>query len=135
MGACAELAAERGVEVALERPSHPVRLGVEAELAERILQPILENACRYGRRHVSISIARAHGGAVYTIDDDGPGVADDERERIFEPGVRGRLAVNGTGSAGLGLGLARRLARSTAGDVEAIANGGGGRFLVQLPVA
>ena len=35
--------------------------------------------------------------------------------------------------AGLGLALARRLARSASGDVEAAANGGGGRFLVTLP--
>jgi signal transduction histidine kinase len=135
VAACADLAAERGIEVALERPSTPVRLGVEAELAERILQPVLDNACRYGRRNVSISIARAGVGAVYTVNDDGPGVADNERERIFEPGVRGRHARNGTGSAGLGLALARRLARSTAGEVEAVANGRGGHFLVQLPVA
>ena len=132
---CEELAADRGVDVVLERPSAPVRLGVEAELAERILQPVLENACRYGRRQVSVSIIRANGGAIYTVEDDGPGVADDERERIFEPGVRGRLAVNGTGGAGLGLALARRLAHSTDGEVKALASAGGGRFLIRLPVA
>jgi two-component system OmpR family sensor kinase len=47
-GACADLAAERGVAIAVERPPQPIRLGVDAELTERILQPVLENGCRYG---------------------------------------------------------------------------------------
>jgi len=48
-----------------------------------------------------------------------------------EPGVRGSSEGDG---AGLGLALARRLARSVRGDVEA-APGEGGRFLVRLPTA
>jgi signal transduction histidine kinase len=132
--ACRELAAERDLDLTLERPARPIRLGVEAELAERILQPILENACRYGRHRVRVSMERAPAAIVYSIEDDGLGVAEDERDRIFEPGVRGhRAAGNGGGGAGLGLALARRLARSVAGEVEAIADDGGGRFLVQLP--
>jgi signal transduction histidine kinase len=64
------------------------------------------------------------------VEDDGPGVTDDERERIFEPGVRGVAAdTNGARGSGLGLSLARRLARSVAGDVEAA---GGTRFVVRL---
>jgi hypothetical protein len=58
-------------------------------------------------------------------------VTDEERERIFEPGVRGEAAeTNGARGSGLGLSLARRLARSVAGDVEAA---GGARFVVRLP--
>ena len=132
--ACGELAAERELDLELERPARPARLGVEAELAERILQPILDNACRYGRHSVRVAIERTPAGVVYTVDDDGPGVAKDERERIFEPGVRGHLgAGNGAGGAGLGLALARRLARSASGEVEAVAAHRGGRFLVRLP--
>ena len=56
---------------------------------------------------------------------------EDERERIFEPGVRG-AAANGDGS-GLGLALARRLAASVNGEIEVDAASSGGRFLVRLP--
>lgn len=134
--ACLDLAEAHGLGLELQRPSANTRLGIESELAERILQPILENACRYGRRHVRVSISRNGSTVVYTVDDDGPGVAAAEGERIFEPGVRGRLAAgNGAGGAGLGLALARRLARSAAGDVEAVASDAGGRFLVRLPAA
>jgi two-component system, OmpR family, sensor kinase len=134
--ACAGLAREREVEVTLERKSRPIRLGVEADFAERILQPIVENACWYGQNRVRLSVERAGAAVVYSIDDDGPGVGESERERIFEAGVRGRLAKgNGAGGAGLGLALARRLARSASGDIEAVAANEGGHFVVRLPAA
>ena len=68
------------------------------------------------------------------FDGDGPGVVGDEVEQSFEPGARGTAGQsNGASGAGLGLALARRLARSANGDVEAIAGDGGGRFIVRLP--
>ncbi len=132
---CAGLAAERAVAVTAKQPAGTLRVGVERDLAERILQPIVENACRYARGRVDIVVAREAGRVVYVVTDDGPGVADDERAAIFEPGVRGSAGrANGARSgAGLGLALARRLARSASGDVEAAANGGGARFVVTLP--
>jgi two-component system OmpR family sensor kinase len=129
--ACSGLAAERALTLSVERPARLLRVGVERDLAERILQPVLENACRYARSSVSIDMER-HGSAVrYAISDDGPGVGEDERERIFEPGVRG-AAANGDGS-GLGLALARRLAASVDGEIEVDSGSPGGRFLVHLP--
>jgi len=131
---CAELASQRHVLLGLERPAAPIRVGVEPELGERILQPLLDNACRYAARRVVVSIDRADGAVRYTIADDGPGVGSDEAERIFEPGVRGSGA-KANGGAGLGLALARRLARSASGEIVAVADGEGGRFVVTLPRA
>jgi signal transduction histidine kinase len=123
--------AEPALDVQIARPPHPLRVGLDADFAARILQPVLENACRYGATNVTVSIARENGAIRYAVEDDGPGVADDERERIFEPGVRGAAAETvGARGSGLGLSLARRLARSVAGDVEAA---GGTRFVVRLP--
>ena len=134
--ACASLVGDEHVEIRIDEPDGPVRLGVDADLAERILQPVLENACRYGTSRVDVSIERRDSTVRYLVADDGPGVESDERERIFEPGVRGRLGeTDGSHGAGLGLSLARRLARSTTGDVEALTDAGGGRFLVRLPAA
>ena len=61
-----------------------------------------------------------------------PGVPEPLRESIFEPGVRGRPDDDHRG-AGLGLALARRLARSVAGEVTVV--GPGSRFRVRLPPA
>ncbi len=132
--ACEGLASARAVELSLVPPPRPLRIGVEADLAERILQPVVENACRFGTSRVSLAVAREGSSVVYTIDDDGPGVAAGEEEHIFEPGVRGAARrADGTTGAGLGLALARRLARSVDGDVDAAPATGFGRFRVRLP--
>jgi two-component system, OmpR family, sensor kinase len=125
-----------GVDLEIVEQGAPLRLGVDADLAERILQPVLENASRYGASQVSVSIERRDSTVRYVVADDGPGVGDDERETIFEPGVRGRVGeAGGLDGAGLGLSLARRLARSAGGDVEALTDLPGGRFLIRLPAA
>jgi signal transduction histidine kinase len=125
------LAAERHVEFEIERPARPIRIGVEAEYAERILQPVFENGCRYGTTAVRVAIERIGSSVRYAVSDDGPGVAVDESARIFEPGVRGS-AANGGGS-GLGLSLARRLAESVNGEIEAVPDTAGGCFVIRLP--
>ncbi len=128
---CAGLAMERAVAFEIDKPSRPIRIGVEGEYAERILQPVFENACRYGRSAVRVAIERVGSTVRYAVSDDGPGVDAQETERIFEAGVRGS-AANGAGS-GLGLSLARRLAESVAGEIEAVPDSSGGRFVVRLP--
>jgi signal transduction histidine kinase len=131
--ACTGMAAERRIELEVAKPSVALRIGVDADLAERIIQPVLENACRYGSSQVRTAIGRANSSVVYAVEDDGPGVGADENERIFEPGARGRAQRDGDQGAGLGLALARRLARSVDGDVVADTTAVGGRFLVKLP--
>jgi signal transduction histidine kinase len=122
------------VTITLEPGPEHVRVGVDADVIERILQPVVENACRYGRSSVNISIRRNSGAVTYVVEDDGPGVKPEEQESIFEPGKRGAVGrTDGTG-AGLGLALARRLARAAAGDVRA-ESALGGRFLITLPQA
>jgi two-component system OmpR family sensor kinase len=132
--ACEPAASERGITVQVEKPVSPVRVGVDPELATTILQPVVENAVRYGRGRVALSVDRNGSKVIYLIEDDGPGVNEAERDRIFEAGTRGAAAREGEG-AGLGLALARRLARAASGEVEAMPNGTGGRFEVTLPTA
>jgi signal transduction histidine kinase len=131
--ACADLASQRKVKLDVSAPQAPIRVAVELELGERILQPVLDNACRYGSSAVSVSVERADGVVRYTIDDDGAGIAVEERERIFDPGIRGIQGARDGAGAGLGLALARRLARSASGEIEALPRSGGGRFVVTLP--
>jgi signal transduction histidine kinase len=132
-GDCARLAEERGIELELPPPSAPLRVAADPDLVERALAPLVENACRYGRRTVRLTLARNGRQVSLTVDDDGPGVAREERERIFEPGSRG-AAGEGDSGAGLGLALSRRLARAAGGDVRAEAGEGGGRFVATFPV-
>jgi len=136
-GAAARRAAADGEERPGERvdvaaPNEAMRLGVDGDVVERILAPLVENARRHARSRVTIDLVRDGSAAAFVVGDDGPGVAEVDRERIFEPGV----SVNGSqGSAGLGLALARRLARAAGGDVRCLPGSGGARFELRLPAA
>jgi signal transduction histidine kinase len=130
------IAAERGVRIAVDTTDPGLRAGVDPELLERLLQPLVDNACRYAETAVAIAVGREPGRVVYQIADDGPGVRDDERERIFEPAVRGSAGTALREGTGLGLALARRLARAAGGSVEALERPGGGAcFVVRVPRA
>jgi len=126
--------AERHVELEVERPSAPMMAGVDGEVVERIVAPLLDNARRYARTRVVLSAAAHEGAIVVSVADDGPGVSTDARDQVFEPGSRA-AGVNGHGGAGLGLPLARRLAKAIGGDVTLAPSGAGGgaEFRVRLP--
>jgi signal transduction histidine kinase len=136
---CSSLASERGVAINVHAAPAAQRVAVEANLVERTLAPLVENACHHAAHAVHVEIERDAPFVLFTVQDDGPGVAADELETIFEPGRRSTSANTGTtvaaAGAGLGLALARRLARSAGGDVIAEKSQGGGRFIVRLPVA
>jgi signal transduction histidine kinase len=102
----------------------------EPELMRRAIAPLVENARRHARERVSLELSSAGGRVRLAVRDDGPGLHADLGERAFEPGVRGD-GVPGDG-AGLGLSLARRLARSCGGDVRP-GPGPGGCFVLELP--
>jgi signal transduction histidine kinase len=103
----------------------------EPEIARRMLAPLVDNARRHARDRVSLDVAADEEWVRVTVRDDGPGIDDNETERVFEPGFQGSYRPGG---AGLGLALARRLARSCGGDVTA-APGTGGCFYLSLPRA
>ena len=122
------------------RPTGEV-VGADAAVVERIVAPLLDNARRYARSRVTVDAARADGRVRIAVRDDGPGIDPAERDAVFEPGIRG-ARTNGHGGAGLGLPLARRLARAAGGDVTvapapaaaaAAGDAPGATFVVDLP--
>jgi two-component system OmpR family sensor kinase len=127
---CAALASEHGVALHLDPDSAPARVRVGAELAERALHPLVENACRHAAHEVRLALYREAGAVLMEVTDDGPGVPAGDEERIFDLGARSHDA--NAGSAGLGLALARRLAHAAGGEVTA-RPGPGGHFVVRLP--
>lgn len=96
--------------------SHRSVLAADPYTAVRALVPVLGNARAYGGGRVRVSVRRQPGQVTVAVQDDGPGFAGDEPELAFQPGMRGS-AGRGTPGAGLGLPLARRLARTCGGDV------------------
>ncbi len=108
-----------------------LHLHVPVEVALRALTPVIDNALRVAQ-HVSLAAhpPPAPGLVGLQVHDDGPGVAPAMVAGLFEPGTTDRV---GSGS-GLGLSLARRVARSTAGDVVLLPDGRpGATFVITLP--
>ena len=124
-----------GIEVRLSVPPGPVKVAIEADLMERIVHPLLDNAVRYGRSLVSVELGVNGTAEIVTVADDGAGLGENEVEAVFEPGARGSAAVGAPRGAGLGLALARRLVRSAGGEITARASEAGGHFTVRLPLA
>jgi signal transduction histidine kinase len=75
---------------------------------------------------VTVTVGRSNGDVVFSVADDGDGI-DKEVRDPFDPGA------SSVGGAGLGLPLARRLARSCGGDVHAVTDAAGGHFELRLP--
>jgi signal transduction histidine kinase len=93
----------------------------EGSSVAEILANLLENAFQYSvpGSPVGLHCSLASGGLSLTVWDGGEAIAEEERERIFERGVRG-LQSQGKPGTGLGLALARNLARHLGGDLELV---------------
>lgn len=124
------------VGASLEARAHSV-MG-EPKLLRRMVRNLLENAVRHGAGSpVELRLA-ATGDAMLRLDvcDSGPGIAEPERERVFEPFYRIAGASEAAGGVGLGLSLVRKIARHHGGDAQCLPNDAGGCcFRVTLPQA
>ncbi|PTM92431.1 signal transduction histidine kinase [Streptomyces sp. VMFN-G11Ma] len=125
--------AREQVRTVVDGPDPQLTAGVAPALLERIVSPLLANAVRHARSSVTLSARQRPGGVRIDVTDDGPGVPEAFVEDLFQPGRRAD-PDDGHDGAGLGLPLARRLARTAGGDVcHDPAYTSGARFLVDLP--
>ena len=101
----------------------------------RCLTNLVDNAARHGE-HVEISLSWQPDQIEIAVDDDGPGIPEDQREEVFRPFHRLEESRNPeTGGMGLGLAIARDVAHSHGGDIVLSASPLGGlRASVRLPV-
>jgi signal transduction histidine kinase len=101
---------------------------------KRALTNLVENAIKYGKR-ARVALHPAGDMVEIVVDDDGPGIPDGERERVFAPFVRLEASRSReTGGVGLGLTSARNIVRGMGGDVELMNRLEGGlRARVTLP--
>jgi len=107
----------------------------DARLLRRLLRNLLENARRYAAdTAVVVDLRKTEGALRLDVCDQGPGVPEDQRERIFEPFYRLPGASEAAGGVGLGLSLVRQIAQHHGGHVACLANQDHGCcFRVTLP--
>jgi two-component system OmpR family sensor kinase len=108
--------------------------GSKDELHRMVLN-LIENAMRHTPAGSSVhaAVTRLNGDVIVTVEDDGPGVPEELRDRIFERFVRGDGEHGG--SSGLGLSIVRAVAESHGGGVDLEDADPGARFVVHLPAA
>ncbi|EKV28863.1 histidine kinase [Caenispirillum salinarum AK4] len=102
----------------------------------RAVSNLVQNAVRYGGRAV-VTLERAADAVLIHVDDDGPGIAEDQMERVFRPFYRVEASRGrATGGVGLGLSIVASVAHAHGGDVRLANRAGGGlRASLRLPVA
>jgi two-component system OmpR family sensor kinase len=124
------LVAAAGSTVRLEQHTEPSTASIAAprDLVVRAILPLVDNAVHHARSRIVLTAVDRPDTVELTVADDGPGVEGEARETLFEPGVTYR-----EGGAGLGLGIARRVARSFGGEVRLAASAEGAAFVVSLP--
>jgi len=128
----ARLHADRGRTFVVEVPAELQFRGQREDL-EEMLGNLLDNACKWSRSRVVLAAEALSGQVEIRIDDDGPGLAPELRERVLQRGVRADQAEPGSG---LGLAIVRELAELYGGSIElGAAPGGGVRARLLLPAA
>jgi signal transduction histidine kinase len=136
----AERAREAGIDVRLEgadSDAGDVTVETSAPAVERILSNLLDNALKYRRprdARIVLALERAGSGVRIVVRDNGPGIAGKDRARVFDEFYRARYDDYAVKGAGLGLAIARRLARRLGGDIRVDSKEGqGSTFTLSLP--
>jgi signal transduction histidine kinase len=114
----------------------PARVRGDEGLLGQVVRNLVANASRHARSTVAVGLLEtAEGRAVLTVDDDGSGVAEADRERVFERFVRlDEARDRDAGGSGLGLAIVAEIVRVHGGSVRVgTAPLGGARFVVDLP--
>jgi two-component system osmolarity sensor histidine kinase EnvZ len=115
--------------------TEPMTVAIKRNALKRCLVNLIDNALKYGRR-VQVGLQRVGRNIELSVEDDGPGIAEDRREEAFRPFHRLDQGRNlQTGGVGLGLAIARDIARAHGGDVRLEKSSLGGlRATIRLPI-
>jgi two-component system sensor histidine kinase TctE len=125
-------ALERNVDLGFDADSQPAQVDGDAFLLREMLNNLLDNAVRYTQSggQVTVRVSQGAGGSELTVEDNGPGIPESERGRVFERFYR----VLGTGTEGCGLGLAivTEIAQGHGAEVKLVPPPGGTGTIVRV---
>lgn len=123
------------------RASIPDALGnccIDAGKVKQVMMNIIENALEYTPEgtHISIDVEKQNSQLIIDISDSGPGIAEDEKELIFDKYIRGRAGQEKGRGTGLGLFIARTIIRSHGGNIWVTRSKkyGGALFRIEVPI-
>lgn len=125
-------ALEQGADLGYAGPESPVRMNGNAMLLHELLSNLIDNALRYGKPAGKVTVGVCSGAQVQlSVEDDGPGIPPDARERVFDRFVR---LSTGEG-CGLGLAIVREIAALHGGEVRIndVEGSSGVRVTIMMP--
>ena len=121
-------------EITFTLPQEAPAMLVEPRGFLRVMHNLLSNAARYATAAVIVEISAASDGVVVAVTDDGPGIEEGDRMRIFEPFARVDASRDrASGGAGLGLAIAQRILEAHGGSIAALAGPVGARLETRWP--
>lgn len=120
----------KGIEIAVEAPDDLPQAHIAADTLETVLTTLIDNSRHAGATRVAITLEQAAGAITIRVADNGKGIGEADRARIFEPFFTGNRETGGTG---LGLPIARSLLAATGATIEVESGGSGAAFLLTIP--
>jgi two-component system OmpR family sensor kinase len=129
----AAIAETRHLRLGVHTPAEPAVIAASAELVDRLVGVLVDNACKYSPEGGTVDVTVAVAGArvSVTVDDSGPGIPDEDRQRVFDRFHRSTATAGEAQGAGLGLAIADAIVRATGGRWSlGAAPAGGARFSV-----
>jgi two-component system sensor histidine kinase GlrK len=126
----------RAKSVALELALERVEIEGDRDKLKTVVDNLISNAVKYSPAGgcITISLASRSGSAVIDVRDQGPGIAPEERERVFDAFFQGRAKAGGPiKGSGLGLSIAREFVHLHDGAIEVVDEGAGAHLRVSLP--
>lgn len=136
------LAAEQGLSVVQALPGARLDMTLDPDLVSRAIDNLLTNALKYADKPgvVRLRLQVLDGWAVLEVENRGPALSPDQEERLFDRFYKadaarsGSLAADDSGGAGLGLSIAREIARLHGGRLSLTHRDGLYRFALELPI-
>lgn len=129
------MALEKNIDLGFESASTAVMIEGEANTLQELLNNLIDNAIRYtpAGGHVTVSVDLVHNSAVLCVEDNGPGIDAEHRERVFERFYR--ILGNGESGSGLGLAIVAEIAKRHSAEVALSvgSSGVGTRICVKFP--
>ncbi|GGJ80226.1 hypothetical protein GCM10011583_09720 [Streptomyces camponoticapitis] len=126
----------RGIDIEANTGPVPVTVQGHEALLARVLANLLDNAERHATNTITVRLTyeTLHGEAVVDVRDDGPGIAPEDHQRIFERFTRlDDARTRDTGGAGLGLAIAHHITTVHRGTLRTVPSQGGAHFALRLP--
>ena len=121
--------------IAVANPYPTLEVEAEERYLHRVLQNLVTNALRYAQSRIVMRVEESEDQVVIHVDDDGPGIPEHERERVFKPFARlDKSRHRASGGYGLGLSIVKRIVDWHGGEIRVDESPeGGARFTVTLP--